>query len=161
MKRARIALLLIMAAHPAWGGETASCEHNKSTFRCVKAIRNYDGDTLTVRIPGVHPLIGENISVRVRGVDTPEVKGRAPCEKDTARTAKRLVHSLLRSAKRIDLVDVERDKYFRILADVIVDGRSVRDVLLKEKLAYSYDGGKKRDVNWCELGRARVPAAAK
>jgi endonuclease YncB( thermonuclease family) len=33
--------------------------------------RCYDGDTCTFTLPGVHPLFGEKISVRIAGLDTP------------------------------------------------------------------------------------------
>ena len=130
-----------------------SCVHDDNTFRCVKFIKNYDGDTATFEIPGVPALFGKNISVRLLGIDTPEKKGRLPCEKETARTAQRMVESILKNAKRIDLIQVDRDKYFRILANVIADGISVGDVLLKNGLAYPYDGGTKEKRNWCGLGR--------
>lgn len=139
---------------------TESCQHDRTTFRCVKYLKNYDADTITVEIPGVHPLIGEKISVRVLGVDTPEVKGKLPCEKDAARTAKKLVESLLKNAKRIDLTEVGRDKYFRVLANVVVDGKSIKDLLFKNKLAYEYDGGTKEKVNWCAFQKTgRIPAS--
>lgn len=90
------------------------------------------------------------ISVRVSGIDAPELKGTKPCEKDAARAAQRLIESLLKNAKRIDLTNVGRDKYFRILADVTADGQSIKAVLLKNKLAYEYDGGTKpADFDWC------------
>lgn len=130
------------------------CEHDKSTFRCVKYVRNYDADTITFDIPNVHPLIGDKISVRIRHIDTPEIKGRNPCEKETARTAKRLVENLLKRAKRIDLENVGKDKYFRILADVRIDGNLLSDSLLKNKLALAYEGGTKQKINWCD----RLPA---
>lgn len=132
------------------------CEHDAATFRCVHYVRNYDADTITFDIPNVHPLIGKAISVRVRHVDTPEIKGKLPCEKEAARTAKRLIENQLKMAKRIDLTDIAKDKYFRILANVIVDGRDLKDILLKNKLAYNYEGGTKEKLNWCD----RVPAAA-
>jgi len=130
------------------------CRHSDTTFRCVKYIRNYDADTITFDIPDVHPLIGHHISVRVRHVDTPEIKGKLPCEKEVARTAKRLIENQLKNAKRIDLTDVDKDKYFRILANVIVDGKSIKDLLLKNNLAYAYEGDTKKKLNWCN----RLPA---
>jgi endonuclease YncB( thermonuclease family) len=132
----------------------AECEHDAKAFRCVQYIRNYDADTITFDIPGVHPLIGKGISVRVRHVDTPEIRGKLPCEKEAARTAKRLIENQLKNAKRIDLTDVNKDKYFRILANVIVDGKDLKEILLKNKLAYQYEGGTKEKMNWCN----RVPA---
>jgi micrococcal nuclease len=134
-------------------GAQADCTHSRTAFRCVKYIRNYDGDTLTMEIPGVHPLLGEKIGVRVRGIDTPEIKGKRPCEKDSARNARKLVEAELKNAKRIDLVDIGRDKYFRIDADVIVDGRNLGELLIKNNLAYRYDGGTKQIIDWC--GRTR------
>ncbi len=134
-----------------------SCEHTNTSFRCVKYLRNYDGDTITFKIPNVHPLLGENISVRIAGIDTAETRGKSPCEKDSARVSKRLVESKLRQAKSIELKNVQRDKYFRILAEVYVDGHSLKDALIQNHLAISYDGGRKNKVNWCEMGK-RVPA---
>ena len=136
-------------------GANGPCEHDPKTFRCVKYIRNYDADTITFNIPNVHPLIGKHISVRVRHVDTPEIKGKLPCEKDAARTAKKLTENILKNAKRIDLENVDKDKYFRILANVVVDGKSLKDTLLKNNLAYAYEGKTKQKLNWC----IRVPTS--
>ena len=40
----------------------------------------------------------------------------------------------------ITLHDIEREKYFRIVASVIVDGQNLSDLLLAKKLAVPYDG---------------------
>ncbi len=130
------------------------CTHTASAFHCVKYVRNYDADTITFDIPNVHPLLGHHISVRVRHIDTPEIKGKQPCEKEAARTAKRLIENLMKHAKRIDLVDAGKDKYFRILADVIVDGKPLKEILFKNNLAYAYEGKTKQKLNWC----SRIPA---
>lgn len=136
---------------------SANCVHDDSTFRCVKILKNYDGDTLTADIPNVPALIGKNISVRVFGIDTPEVKTKNTCEKEAGRIARNLVSSTLKNAKNIELHNIQRDKYFRILADVMVDGRSLKDILLKNNLAYEYDGGTKRHPDWCKV--LRQPAS--
>jgi micrococcal nuclease len=151
MKRIVVVFILFYTAQAF----PINCEHDASTFRCVKYIRNYDADTITFNIPNVHPLIGEKISVRVRHVDTPEIKGKLPCEKEAARTAKKLIENLLKNAKRIDLENAGKDKYFRILADVIVDGKPIKDLLLKNNLAYAYEGKTKLKIDWCK----RVPAS--
>jgi endonuclease YncB( thermonuclease family) len=41
----------------------------------------------------------------------------------------------------------EQGKYFRVVANVVVDGVSLEQELLDNKLAYEYDGGKK--LSWC------------
>lgn len=128
---------------------SSNCEHTPDTFKCVEYLSNYDGDTITFNIPHTHPLFGTKISVRVRGLDTPELRGRPTCEKDLAKVAKERVQTLLSKAKRIDLTEIGRDKYFRVLANVVVDGQSLSTILLEQNLAYQYDGGTKRKVNWC------------
>ena len=40
-------------------------------------------------------------------------------------------------------------KYFRIAADVIVDGENLADMLIEAGMAVRYDGGKKTH-KWCE-----------
>jgi endonuclease YncB( thermonuclease family) len=120
----------------------------------VKYIRNYDADTVTFDIPGIHPFFGKKINVRVAGVDTPEIRTKNKCEKSKARNAKKLVTNLLKNANKIDLINVRKDKYFRILADVQVDGASLSNYLLKNGLAYEYDGGTKAVVDWCKFKRS-------
>lgn len=134
------------------------CSHDAQNFRCVKFIKNYDADTATFLIPDVHPLLGEKISVRVRGIDTAEMSGKSPCEKDKAITARELVGKALESAKRIDLKNVERDKYFRVLADIYIDNKSLKDIITEAGLGYAYNGGTKQHPNWCEFGSKRIPA---
>ena len=127
------------------------CFHDAETFRCVKYVRNYDGDTITFNIPYVPPVFGKNISVRVSGIDAAELKTTSHCERDMGLKAKALVKELLSNAVHIELQKVGRDKYFRLDADVVVDGRSVSDILLKEGLAYRYDGGHKPKIDWCHF----------
>lgn len=125
------------------------CKHTRTTLKCVEYVENYDGDTITFNIPNLHRLIGEKIYVRVEGVDTPEIRGKTDCEKKKATRAQKLVENLLKNAKYIELRNIDRGKYFRIVADVIADGRSVKKELLKTKLGYPYNGKKKREMNWC------------
>jgi len=115
----------------------------------VKYVKNYDGDTITFNISYVHPIIGESISVRVNGVDTPEIKGKCEKEKIDARIVKIFVSNELKNAKTIDLINVNREKYFRILADVVYDGKNLKEELIKNGLAVEYNGGTKLK-DWCE-----------
>ena len=112
-------------------------------------LQNYDGDTVTFNLPGLHPIIGEKISIRVNGIDTPEIRGKCEKEKYDAKQAKEMVTDILKDAERINLKNMERGKYFRIAADVIVDGENLADVLVEAGMAVRYDGGKKTH-KWCE-----------
>ena len=58
--------------------------------------------------------------------------------------------ALLRAGKRIELRPLRRDKYFRVLADVYVDGKSLSQSLIKAGLGREYHGGKKG--SWCNSG---------
>lgn len=127
----------------------SSCEHTESVLQCVRFLYNHDGDTLTVSIPNVHPLLGQKISVRVFGVDTPEMYSDDPCERDAALVAQKFVRVMVSRGQRLDLYQVQRDKYFRILADVRIDGESLSRALISRGLAYPYYGGTKQKIDWC------------
>lgn len=109
----------------------------------------YDGDTFRANIGDVHPIIGERIGVRVAGIDTPEIRGKCEKEKQLARKAKQVTVDFLRGANLVELRNTKRGKYFRIVAEVYGDDRSLADELIKSGLAVKYDGGKKYK-NWCE-----------
>ena len=136
--------------HGTSSQDNESCAMDKEAFRCALFVGNYDGDTITVNLPGLPPLFGEGVSVRLIGIDTAEMRGHGPCEKEKAIQARDFVKQTLLRAKRIDLMHPQRDKYFRILADVQVDGKSLSQALIASGLAVAYDGGTKTKVNWCD-----------
>jgi endonuclease YncB( thermonuclease family) len=143
MKKTVFALLLCLCSPAMAGAETYG------NIEPVVYLRNYDGDTITVDLPGLHPLIGSDIPVRIGGIDVPEIKGRCDRERRLAHEAKAVVAGLLSKAKRIALVNVGRDKYFRIDATVVADGIDVGAELIRRGLAVPYDGGTKT-TPWCE-----------
>ena len=112
-----------------------------------KVISVYDGDTFRVNIGSLPPIVGKNIPIRLEGVDTPEIQGKCQYEKDLAIKARDFVRSKLDNAKEIMLNNLKRGKYFRIVADVTVDGVSLEKELLENEFAYKYSGGKKS--SWC------------
>lgn len=108
----------------------------------------YDGDTFRANIKGYPKIVGYRMSIRLLGIDTPEMRAKCSKEKELARAAKKLTVSLLRGADHIELRNIKRGKYFRILADVYVDGVSIANELIKNNLAVKYDGGTK--IDWCK-----------
>lgn len=144
MKKYIISILLFLSlfavAHAA--------KKNYGHFHRVYYIKNYDADTITVTIGNVHPLLGERIGVRVNGIDSPEIRGKCPEEKALAKEAKYYVQTMLQIATRIDLLNAKRGKYFRIVADVEVDGQDLAKLLIEKGYAVPYQGGTKLK-NWC------------
>jgi len=126
------------------------CGRTESSFKCVDFIINHDGDTFTVDIPRVPAIFGYHIPVRIAHIDTAELASTDTCAKNAAELARDKLGSILRAAKRIDLVNVKRDKYFRLLAEVVLDNDlSLSDYLLDQKLAVPYEGETKPETNWC------------
>jgi micrococcal nuclease len=148
----RFFLIFSVSVFPllSWADLDFLCSHGKEQFNCVEFVNNYDGDTITVNIPRVHAFFSKNIPVRIFGIDSPERKTEDPCEKEKAEIAKEFTNDILSRGHSIELRSVQRDKYFRLLADVFVDGRSLGQQLLKRGLAVEYDGGEKPKVNWCK-----------
>jgi len=120
-------------------------DYGSVTVKQVTSI--YDADTFRVDIEGYPAIAGEHISIRVLGVDAPEIRGKCEAEKISARQAKQFTVELLRSAQVIELHNMQRGKYFRILADVYIDGSSLADLLISMGHARPYDGGKRK--GWC------------
>jgi len=139
-------LLLYVAAMIA-AGSSAQTE-NYGSFDNVSYVRNYDGDTITVNIDGVHNIIGKEMPIRVLGIDTPEIAGECPEEISAAEAVRDFVTEQLTTASVINLKNVDRGKYFRILADVEYDGINLATILLNNEFALPYDGSTRPD--WCE-----------
>ena len=112
-------------------------------FDNVKVCRVHDGDTFIADIDGVHPIIGSEISIRIAKIDTPEITDTRNEIKQLAIQARDYVSAKLAHAKIIQLDNIKRDKYFRILADVFVDGESLAEELIAQGLAKPYNGKKK------------------
>jgi len=126
---------------------TAQAAPEYGTVIVSKVISVYDGDTFRVDINSLPPIVGKNIAIRLNGVDTPEIRGKCQYEKDLALKARDFVRNKLANAKEIKLTKLQRGKYFRVVADVMIDGVSLEKELLENKLAYKYTGGKKS--SWC------------
>jgi endonuclease YncB( thermonuclease family) len=111
------------------------------TITVKNVVSVYDGDTFTANLQDYYPaVIRDSISIRVYGVDTPEMKDPKPEVKEQAKKAKELATSILKSGKPIKLKNVRRDKYFRLLSEVWVGNVLLADTLVKAGLAKPYFG---------------------
>ena len=116
-------------------------------------VKVYDGDTITVasKLP-----FRDNrntiyrFSVRLRNIDSPELRTSCPEEKNIAIIAKNTLSNLCLGHK-VKLHDVSTDKYGRLLANVILMPVFINlsEYMLQERLAVRYDGGTKvSPVSW-------------
>ena len=116
-------------------------------------VKNYDADTITVNIPHVPLIIGENMPIRVNGIDTPEMHSKSQAERDLAIQGHDFVHDLLSKYPKVHLYNCKRGKYFRIVADIACGEKcehNLSALLLERKYALPYDGGTKPDWSFLD-----------
>lgn len=117
----------------------------------VPAVVDYifDGDTFAAAV-SLEPDISISVRVRLINIDTPELNGQCASEISKASRAKERLEELLPIGETVNLENIKDDKYLgRIDANVyLLDGRDVGEILVKEKFARRYNGGKR--IGWCD-----------
>ena len=136
-----ITILLFVSLH------AVAKDKNFGSATVLEVTSIYDGDTFRANIKGLPPVIGEHMSIRINGIDTPELRGKCDKEKQLAGLAKQFTVERLRAAKSIVLKNIKRGKYFRLIADVYLDGVNLGGLLIKSKHAVRYKGKTKQ--TWC------------
>ena len=136
-----IFLILILLASPAHAQE----------FYVYKPVKITDGDTIKLDVSKESPLIKKlGLSVRIKGIDTPEKGSKAKCDKENAlgQQATKFTTDLVGN-KELLLSQVQNDKYGgRIVANIKVGGVDIAQELLKKGLARVYNNEKKK--SWCD-----------
>jgi endonuclease YncB( thermonuclease family) len=107
-----------------------------------------DAISFYVNIEGYPPIIGRQVAVRISGVDAPEIESNCKSEKDKAIEAKQFTADSLSAAKTVELRNIERGVYFRILAEVYVDGKNLAENLIQSGHARASDNGD--HTGWCD-----------
>lgn len=124
------------------------------TARVDEVVAIYDGDTFTVNVHEWPAVIGERIKVRIAGINAPERRSRCDTEaekvreRELAAEARMHVVERLRGAREVELREIERGSFFRLLAEVYLDGESLGDELLQMGLALPYQKGQGGKA-WC------------
>ena len=112
----------------------------------------YDGDTVTMEV-----LIwkGQKVeaSIRLKGIDTPEMRGKCSAEKLLAIKARDFVRDLtLNKLTILEAIPYEGKadgKYGRIIGTLYTPtGQNINQMLVDKGLAREYDAGKRQ--SWCE-----------
>ena len=114
-----------------------------------KVVKVYDGDTITVATPLDYtraPIY--HFSVRLRGIDSPEIRGSSPEEKTAATKARDALSAKVLN-QMVFLQNIDTEKYGRVLADVFLgsseaaEKQSISEWMLENHYAIKYDGGTK------------------
>lgn len=116
-----------------------------------KVIRIVDGDTIVFQADFLPPPLKPQLSLRIYGVDTPEKGSRSQCDLENKKSqlATNFVRTLIHNAKSTDISILQWDKYGgRVLGDIMIDGKSLRALLIRNGFAREYFGDKKE--SWCD-----------
>lgn len=116
----------------------------------VTVLRVIDGDTVAFAAPWLPDPLKKELSIRVYGVDTPEKGHRAKCPKEAqmGEAATAFTKQMISTAQRRQIVLIDWDKYGgRVLGDVLINGQSLRMLLIQKGYAREYYGEAK--TSWC------------
>jgi endonuclease YncB( thermonuclease family) len=113
--------------------------------------RVIDGDTVAFQANWLPDPLKKELSIRVFGVDTPEKSFRAKCPSEAQRgeAATAFTKQLINQSQKRQMVLMDWDKYGgRVLGDVLLDGKSLRQQLIANGFAREYYGEAKQ--SWCQ-----------
>jgi len=108
-----------------------------------------DGDTFYMKIRKMEPRLFFWYKVRIKGLDTPEIKGETQHERRLAIKAKQHLEKLLARSRRITVKLPKHCKYPRIVAQVMVDGEDVAVTMINEGLGRENNGEKRE--SWADF----------
>jgi micrococcal nuclease len=112
--------------------------------------RVIDGDTVAFQANWLPEPLKKELSLRVFGVDTPEKGHRAQCPLENARgqAASEFTKNAIANAQQRQIYLMSWDKYGgRVLGDIVLDGKSLRTMLIENGFAREYYGEAKQ--SWC------------
>jgi len=112
--------------------------------------RVIDGDTVAFQATFLPPPLKQELSIRVFGVDTPEKGHRAQCPSEDQRgqAATAFTKNAITKAQKRQVAIADWDKYGgRVLGDILLDGQSLRTMLIQNGFAREYYGEAK--TSWC------------
>jgi endonuclease YncB( thermonuclease family) len=113
-------------------------------------IRVNDGDTVVISAPFLPKPLKPELAVRIYGVDTPEKGFRAQCPSEDQRgqAATAFTKNAVNQSAKRQVILYGWDKFGgRVLGDMILDGQSLRAMLIANGFAREYFGEAKQ--SWC------------
>lgn len=118
---------------------------HESPFTNVTVHECSDADTCTISLsdPTLPSILGQNIPIRLKGIYAWKIQGRCPQETALAKEARDFLRAQLANGVRVDVIEPQRDKRFRLLGYLIVDGKNLSTALIAAGHAQPYSGGTK------------------
>ncbi len=116
----------------------------------AQIVRINDGDTVVIAAPFLPAPLKPELAVRVFGVDTPEKGFRAQCpaEDQRGQMATAFTKQAVAQAQQRQVILYGWDKFGgRVLGDIILNGQSLRSMLIANGFAREYYGDAKQ--SWC------------
>lgn len=109
-----------------------------------RVVKVYDGDTITVasKIPNLKKSQIYKFSIRLNGIDCPEIKGSSDDEKKIAKKARDSLSEKIMN-QYVFLKNVQTEKYGRLLCDVYLGNQNLNEWMIQQRYAVKYDGGTK------------------
>ncbi len=140
-------VLLAGAAAPAQEQSKGASAHSIAGPVQARVVKVLDGDSFSVDAL-VWPGTSVSVSIRVRGVDAPELRSKCPHERWLARQSREGLTERL-AMQDVSLHNIDGDKYYgRVLADVkLADGSDLAQVLLANRMVRPYGGQRRK--GWC------------
>jgi len=116
----------------------------------AQIIRVSDGDTIVIAAPFLPAPLKPELAVRIYGVDTPEKGFRGQCESEKQRgeAASAFTKNVVNKSTQRQVTLYGWDKFGgRVLGDIILNGQSLRAMLIQNGYAREYYGDAKQ--SWC------------
>jgi endonuclease YncB( thermonuclease family) len=116
----------------------------------AQIIKVSDGDTVVIAAPFLPQPLKPQLAVRIFGVDTPEKNHLAKCESEKQRglAATEFTKKAVAASAQRQVVLYGWDKFGgRVLGDIILNGQSLRGMLIANGFAREYYGDAKQ--SWC------------
>jgi endonuclease YncB( thermonuclease family) len=123
----------------------------KGVLYDAQIVRVSDGDTIVIAAPFLPAPLKPELAVRIFGVDTPEKGWRGQCEAEKQRgeAASQFAKQLVNQSTQRQVVLYSWDKFGgRVLGDIILNGQSLRALLIQNGHAREYYGDAKQ--SWCQ-----------
>ena len=140
-------LLLVLLAMPML---VMAQKTPKGVTYDAQIVRMIDGDTVVIAAPFLPAPLKPELAVRIFGVDTPEKGHRAQCPSEDARgqAASEFTKKAVSASTQRQVVLYGWDKFGgRVLGDIILNGQSLRTMLISNGFAREYYGDAKQ--SWC------------